>query len=89
MTARATPVGCALLRAAGAAESGNRMEPPGKAVRLTGRTCSYGWEGQLAVRVGRLGKPQSPTKGWIIRKPRQLQGLLGAPGPERLAVVPT
>jgi len=38
--------------------------------------------------VGRLGRPQSPTKGSIIRKPRQLQGLLGALGPERLEVVP-
>jgi hypothetical protein len=28
----------------------------GKAVRPTGRTCSYGWESQLAVRVGRLGR---------------------------------
>src|SRR5919198_6069802 len=70
----------ALLRAAGAAESGYRMGPPGKAVRPTGRTCSYGWEGQLAVRVGRLGRPQSPTKGVIIRRPRQSQRLLGALG---------
>src|SRR5881392_2321009 len=53
----------ALLRAAGAAESGYRMGPPGKAVRPTGRTCSYGWDSQLAVRAGRLGRPQSPTKG--------------------------
>jgi len=45
------------------AESGNRMGPPGKAVRLTGRTWSYGGDDHLAVRAGRLGKPQSPTKG--------------------------
>jgi len=39
------------------------MQLAGKAVRLTGRTWSYGWESQLAVRAGRLGRPQSPTKG--------------------------
>jgi hypothetical protein len=44
---------------------------PGKAVRRTGRTWSYGREAQLAVRAGRLGTPQSPTKGSTARKPRQ------------------
>src|SRR5439155_26193938 len=77
----------ALLRAAGAAESGYRMGPPGKAVRPTGRTCSYGWEGQLAVRVGRLGRPQSPTKGVIIRRPRQLQEVARSTWPEGSTVV--
>ena len=63
------------------------MGPPGKAVRLTGRTCSYGWEGQLAVRVGRLGRPQSPTKGVIIRRPRQLQRVARSTWPEGSTVV--
>jgi hypothetical protein len=51
---------------------GTEAGTPGKAVRPTGRTWSYGWEGQLAVRAGRLGRPQSPTKGSTARKPRQL-----------------
>lgn len=51
---------------------GTEVGTPGKAVRPTGRTWSYGWEGQLAVRAGRLGRPQSPTKGSTARKPRQL-----------------
>src|SRR5712691_6567701 len=76
-----------LLRAAGAAESGYRMGPPGKAVRPTGRTCSYGWEGQLAVRVGRLGRPQSPTKGATIRRPRQPQEVVRSTRPEGPTVV--
>jgi hypothetical protein len=42
LTAAGSSVRFALLREAGAAESGYRMEPPGKAVRLTGRTCEYG-----------------------------------------------
>jgi len=50
---------------------GTEVGTPGKAVRPTGRTCSYGWEGQLAVRVGRLGRPQSPTKGSTARKQRR------------------
>src|SRR5439155_15427212 len=71
----------ALLRAAGAVESGNRRGPPGKAVRPTGRTCSYGREGQLAVRVGRLGRPQSPTKGEAGGNRDSRERLLGALGP--------
>jgi hypothetical protein len=59
---------------------------PGKAVRPTGRTCSYGWEGQLAVRVGRLGRPQSPTKGGTGPDPARARRLLGASEPEGLTV---
>ena len=43
---------------------GTEAGTPGKAVRPPGRTCEYGREAQLAVLVGKLGKPQSPTKGY-------------------------
>ena len=38
------------------------MGPPGKAVRLTGRTCSYGWEGQLAVVGGEAREAPKPNE---------------------------
>ena len=63
LTPPAASVESGLLRAVGAAESGNRMGPPGKAVRLTGRTWLCGGEDQLAAQAGQLGRPQSPTKG--------------------------
>src|SRR5437773_4999587 len=81
LTPRRPPVESALLRGAGAEGPGTRRGPPGKAVRPTGRTCSYGWEGQLAVRVGRFGRPQSPTKGEAGGDLARLQGFLGAFGP--------
>lgn len=39
------------------------MGSPGKAVRLTRRTCLCGGEAQLAAQAGQLGRSQSPTKG--------------------------
>ena len=51
-----------------------------------GATLRDGREGQLAVPEGRLGRPQSPTKGSTAEETATAQRLLGAPEPEGLTV---